>query len=101
MQNGFQTESMALRLRQLSKLSSYSLVEGKEPMEYHSQTRQAILKLLIPYGADILKKKKKKHTLFQHPEPMALIPYCLRKQKAWRGASVNGDQELLLEGGSI
>ena len=60
MQNGFQTQSVALRLRQLSKLSSYSLVEGKEPMQYHSQTRQAILKLLFPSGADNIKKKKKK-----------------------------------------
>lgn len=63
MQNGFQTQSVALRLRQLSKLSSYSLVEGKEPMQYHSQTRQAILKLLIPSGADNIKQQQQKNTL--------------------------------------
>ena len=56
-------------------------LKEKSPHELcHSQTRKVILKLCNPYGANDTKST----LCFNIRNPMALIPYCLRKQEAWR-----------------
>lgn len=59
-------------------------LKEKSPHELcHSQTRKVILKLRNPYGANDTKS-----TQVNIRNPVALIPYCLRKQEAWREAQL-------------
>lgn len=59
-------------------------LKEKSPHELcHSQTRKVILKLRNPYGANDTKS-----TQVNIRNPGALIPYCLRKQEAWREAQL-------------